>query len=91
MTADYSTIEGMIRQTTNNPINQMTSEQILYIVEAVEVNKHQPLKDQTNNWSTYCVCDSRHTANNIIQQDMKTGDILRGRIELHTLQTKESI
>ena len=69
----------------------MTSDQELYIVEAVEVNKHQPLRDQINNWSTYCVCDSRHTADKIIQKDMKTGDILRGRINLHSLQTQETI
>ncbi|MDC3298553.1 hypothetical protein OAU81_00625 [bacterium] len=91
MTADYSIIEGMIRQTTNNPINKMTSNPELYIVEAVEVNKHQSLHDQKDNWSTYCVCDSKHTANAIIQKDMKTGDILRGRIALHVLQTAQDV
>lgn len=65
----------------------MTSNQELYIVEAVEINRHQPLHEQTGNWSAYCVCDSKQTAIDVIQKDMRAGDILRGRFSLHTLQT----
>lgn len=63
----------------------------LYIVEAVEVNKHQPLVDQVDNWSVYCVCDSRATADAVIKKDMNTGDILRGRITCHVLQTEQLV
>ena len=67
-------------------------DQELIVVEAVEINNIQSLHEQIDNWNIYCVCDSRETANNIIQKDMKTGDILRGRITgTFTLQTKESI
>lgn len=69
----------------------MNEDTELYVVEAVEVSKHKPLKDQIDDWSTYCVCDSKATADEIIQHDMKTGDILRGRVKLFTLQTKETI
>jgi len=63
----------------------------VFIVEAVEVNKHQPLQDQVNNWTAYCVCDNRATADAVIKKDMERGDILRGRISSHTIQTKEMI
>lgn len=66
----------------------MTSNQELYIVEAVEINKYQPLHDQKHNWTAYCVCDSMQTAVDIIQKSKRAGDILRGRFSLHTLQTK---
>lgn len=63
----------------------------LYIVEAVEVNNHQPLRDQTENWTTYCVCDSRATADAVIKKDMSTGDILRARVSPHVLQTEHTV
>jgi len=63
----------------------------LYIVEAVEVNPYHPLADQVDNWSVYCVCDSRATADAVIKKDMSTGDILRGRITCHVLQTEQLV
>lgn len=60
----------------------------VYIVMAVEVMKNQAAE----HFGCYCVCDSRKTAQAVLDKDTEAGDIRPGGwIASHVLQTEELV
>lgn len=60
----------------------------VYVVMAVEVEKNPAAEKFT----CYCVCDSKQTADKVIETDTSRGDIRPGAwVTSHVLQTKELI
>ena len=65
----------------------MNNEEV-FVVMAVEVEKN-PAAEK---FGCYCVCDSKRTADKIIETDTARGDIRPGAwVASHVLQTKELI
>ena len=60
----------------------------VYVVMAVEVEKNLAAEKFT----CYCVCDSKQTADKVIEVDTARGDIRPGAWSTpHVLQTEDSI
>ena len=63
----------------------------VFVVMAIE---RRPAEDghQNSGHSCYCVCDSRETADLIIENDTARGDIHSGAfVESHVIQIKEYV
>ena len=70
-----------------NHNNNMNNEEV-YVVMAVETQQ----TEAAEKFGCYCVCDSRSTAREVIDNDTARGDIRPGAwIASHVLQTKELI
>lgn len=68
----------------------MNNEEV-YVVMAIERRSAED-GQQNSGHSCYCVCDSKQTAEQIIENDTARGDIHNGAfIEPHVIQTKELI
>ena len=68
----------------------MNNEEV-YVVMAIE-RRPAAAGHQNSGHSCYCVCDSRTTAELIIENDTRAGDIHSGAfVEPHVIQTKEYV
>ena len=68
-------------------MNQHPCDKELYIVMAQDI-----IRGKAGKLTAYCVCDTRATAQAIIDKDTERGDIAEGaEIINHTLQTEQDI
>lgn len=62
-----------------------TVKDVVYVVMAQETSPESVM-------SCYCVCDSRTTAEQVIEQDTNRGDIHPGAtVEIHVIQTPDMV